>query len=119
MNGLAANMRAFYYATPITGTDEYGNPTDCASWSNPILARANISAQSGGVQYQPFGVIEPYDRVINPLPKDFPINAKLKLWIDVTPVLAEDGSTVTKHDYEVRLLADGLSHRMLTVKKIA
>ena len=117
--GLRRNKVRFYYATPVSGTDEYGNPTDCASWSNPIESYANISPQSGGMQYQPFGIIEPYDRIINPLPKSFPLNPKLKFWVDTLPTLEGDGSTATPHDYEVRLPAEALNHRFMTIKRVS
>ncbi len=117
--GLRRNKVKFYYATPVSGTDEYGNAVECASWSNPIEACANISPQSGGTQYQPFGIVEPYDRIINPLPKSFPMNAKLHLWVDTMPTLAVDGSTTTPHDYEVRLPAEALSHRFMTIKRVS
>lgn len=115
-SGLARNKQMFYYATTSAGTDEYGNPS--LTYGNPIAASANISAAAGKAEQQLFGVLEAYDKVINPLPKSFPISAHLRLWVDTMPTLAGNGSTTTPHDYAVVLPASGLNHKFLAIRKV-
>lgn len=97
-------------------TDEYGN--DALDYTNPIQAWANISATSGAVSERLFGKLEAYSKVINPLPKDFPIEPSMRLWVDTMPTIETDGSTNTVHDYEVVLPAEGLNHRFLAIRRV-
>ena len=60
MRSLIRNQRTFYYAT-VVGTepifDEYGNDTLEARtvWSEPVLLKANISANVGEEVVEVFG----------------------------------------------------------------
>lgn len=114
---MERNKQTFYYAVPGSGTDEYGNPS--MAYGNPIAASANISAAAGRAEQQLFGTLESYDKVINPLPKGFPVGAQLRLWVDTMPTLAQNGSTTTPYDYRVVLPAKGLNHTFLAIKKVS
>lgn len=115
-SGLERNKQTFYYSNVSNSTDEYGNPS--LAYGNPIAASANISAAAGKAEQQLFGVLEAYDKVINPLPKSFPVSAHLRLWVDTLPTLAGNGSTATPHDYVVVLPASGLNHKFLAIRKV-
>lgn len=118
MNGLDRNKRTFYYAVATTGTDEWGN-MGAPVWGNPIAARANISAASGEAEQHAFGFTQPYDRVINPLPKNFPMVVGMHLWLDTMPVIGTGGTTVTPYDYIALLPADGINHRLIAARKVS
>lgn len=118
MNGLDRNKRTFYYAVATTGTDEWGNVTGVV-WGNPTLARANISAAGGAIEQHAFGFTQPYDRVINPLPKNFPASATMRLWVDTMPTITlPAGTTTTPHDYVPVLASDGINHRLMAIRKV-
>lgn len=122
MFDLKENQREFYYQTfegETEGVDEdgyfTGEPT--ISYSNPVLARAMISENTSEVTDTPFGKDLVYDKMISTV-QDLPINEFSKLFVDVVPVLKEDGSTDTKPDYEVVRVSKGIYQRVWAIRKV-
>jgi len=76
-------------------------------YSEPIDAKANISAGRGETTAQPFGTSVEYDRIL--IPNDEPLDENSLLWIDRL-----DG----EHDYIVTKVADSLNGRQVAVKKV-
>lgn len=123
MRCMERNKSVFHYAPYISKTeilDDYGNPTGEyeITYGNPVEFKANISAAQGEIQGRQFGESEKYDKVIvldNPLT---PIDEYSILWVDTLPVLAEDGSTDTPHDYIVKKVARSLNSAAIAISKV-
>ena len=122
MFDLAENQREFYYQMfegEQEGYDDDGYSTgeSQSSYSNPIKASAMISENTSEVTDTPFGRDLVYDKMISTV-QDLPIDEYSKLFIDVVPVLKEDGSTDTKPDYVVKKVAKGIYQKIWAIQKI-
>lgn len=122
MRCLLRNMKDFHYALYESKeeiTDEYGNKTGEYEviYSKPIRCRANISAAQGEVQSRQFGDSESYDKVIVLDEVNIPINEYSILWVDVTPLIDEQGK-VTPHDYIVKEVARSLNCVSIAISKV-
>ena len=123
MRGLVRNKSKFYYASYIGETeiiDEYGNSTGEYKilYSNLYEGSANISAAQGETKIRQFGESESYDKVIVLDDINTPINEHSILWVDTLPLLNEDGSTTTPHDYVVTRKAKSLNTVLLAIRKV-
>jgi hypothetical protein len=123
MRCLTRNKRAFYYAlyegqTEIT--DEYGNATGQyeLNYSKPIKKSGNISAAQGEIQSRQFGESESYDKVIVLDDINTPIDEYSILWVDTLPLLNDDGTTDTPHDYIVKKVARSLNGVSIAISKV-
>ena len=122
MFDLPENQREFYYQTyngEVEGVDDEGNLTGetVTSYSNPIKARAMISENTSEVTDTPFGRDLVYDKMISTV-QDLPINEFSKLFIDVVPILKEDGSTDTKPDYVVKKVSKGIYQKVWAIQRV-
>jgi hypothetical protein len=120
---MVRNKSKFYYASYIGETeiiDDYGNATGeyKVSYSTPIKCNGNISAAQGEMQSRQFGESESYDKVIVLDDRNTPIDEYSLLWVDTLPILNEDGSTNTPHDYVVRQVARGLNGVSIAISKV-
>ena len=123
MRCMVRNKVVFYYAlyegqTEIT--DEYGNVTGqySVTHGNPIAIRGNVSAAQGEIMIQQFGEGESYDKVIVLDDKNAPIDEHSILWVDTPPLLNEDGSTRSPHDYIVTKVATSLNVKSIAIRKV-
>lgn len=103
LKDLRINQVPFWYQKyegVVDEVDEEGNLTgeSFTKYSNPIRALARISPNSGNAEDSPFGKDVVYDKTISTV-KKLPIDEYSKLFIDVVPVINEDGSTDTEPDY--------------------
>ena len=124
MRTLTRNKIRIYYANyrdkaPLM--DEYGNFTGEyeVTFDNPSAVMANVSASRGEATTRQFGDDVRYDRIVvldNPA---FPITETSVLWIDTPPVIVEDGSTKTPHDYIVKAIAPSLNSVSIAVSKVS
>lgn len=123
MRTLRRNKVKFAYAlfeSAEPHTDEYGNETyqQDVSHCAPVFARANISAAKNADIIQLFGTDVNYDRIIVMDNPRTPIDENAVLWIDTLPVLNQDGTTDTPHDYIVRKVARSLNSVSIAVAKV-
>lgn len=123
MRGMVRNKSKFYYASYIGKTeiiDEYGNSTGEYKILYSILneGSANISAAQGELKFRQFGESESYDKVIVLDDINTPIDEYSILWVDTLPILNEDGSTTTPHDYIVTRKAKSLNTVILAIRKV-
>ena len=123
MRTLLRNKRSFYYALHNGQNeikDEYGNVTGQyeISYTNPTKEWANISAAQGEIQSRQFGDSDAYDRVIVLDNPSTPIDEYSILWVDSHPILNEDGSTDTPHDYVITRKAVSLNSVSLAIRKV-
>lgn len=123
MRCLKRNASSFYYALFKEKKelfDEYGNISGEHEiiYHTPVEAHGNVSGAQGEVQSRQFGESVDYDKVIlldNPLT---PIDEYSVLWVDAPPILAEDGSTDTPHDYIVKKVARTLNSTAIAIRKV-
>ena len=76
-----------------------------------------ISENTSDAVQSPFGKDLVYDKLISTV-QDLPIDEYSKLFIDVVPVLNEDGTTDTLPDYEVIRVSKGIYQRVWAVRKV-
>ena len=123
MRGLVRNKRIFYYAQYERKeeiSDEYGNKTGeyVVVYSKPIKYKGNISAAQGEIQNRQFGNSESYDKVITLCDTSIPIDEYSILWVDNLPIINDDGTTDTPHDYIVKKVATSLNVTSLAISKV-
>ena len=123
MRCMTRNKSKFYYASYISETeivDEYGNSTGeyAIEYGNPTEVYGNVSAARGEMQSRQFGESESYDKVIVLDDRNTPINEYSRIWVDTLPLLKEDGSTDTPHDYIVKTIARGLNGVSIAIQKV-
>ena len=99
--------------------DEDGNLTgeSVPKYSNPVRVLARVSPNSGNAEDSPFGKDVVYDKTISTV-KKLPIDEYSKLFIDVVPVLNEDGSTDTEPDYICVCPKHDLQQNLWAIRKI-
>ena len=123
MRCMVRNKQKFYYASYIDTnelTDEYGNKTGEYEvlYGNPIETDGNISGAQGEVQIKQFGESVKYDKVIVLDNIDTPIDEYSILWVDTFPLLNDDGTTKTPHDYIVKKVAPTLNSVSIAISKV-
>ena len=123
MRCMVRNKSKFYYASYIGETeiiDEYGNATGeyKIQYGNPIECYANISAAQGELKIRQFGESESYDKVIVLDDINAPIDEHSILWVDTLPLLNEDGTTTTPHNYLVKRVAKSLNGVSIAIRKV-
>lgn len=123
MRCLRRNQHRFHYAVfveqhPIEETDEYGNRICtgeyAATYSEPILAHANISPANGVVTAYLFGTMEKYDKTLVMDVPDVPIDEHTVLWLDTEP----DSEGKTPYDYIVKRVARGLNSVVIAASRV-
>lgn len=123
MKTLLRNQTPFYYA-PYMGEvllvdgDGYETGERSPQYGNPVLYHANVSSATGETTAQQFGGDESYDKVIVTENTALPIDEYTLLWIDTLPVLKEDGTTDTPHDYVVQKVAKSLNSVSFGITKV-
>lgn len=125
MRPLRRNKQRIYYAlyskgNPVPILDQWGNETGeyKTVYGKPVELLANVSASRGNASEDMFGISAVYDKALNPLPLDCPIDEYSLLWVDRMPVLEFDGSTKTPHDYVVERVARSLNHKAYAVRRV-
>ena len=116
-------MRKIYYskiAYKEELKDEYGNNSGEYEviYTNPVRCRGNVSSAQGEVQTRQFGDSESYDKVIVLDNIDIPIDEYSILWVDTLPIINDDGTTDTPHDYIVKKVARSLNSVSIAVSKV-
>jgi hypothetical protein len=123
MRSLERNKQTIYYAlydAHIPVLDEFGNDTGqtVAGYHNPVKFKIRVSPNKGESENTGFGKSLDYDRVMNTADKNFPLDEYSICWIDTMPEIAEDGSTLTAHDYTVKKVAKDLNEWQYAIKKV-
>lgn len=131
MKCMDRNKSKFFYSLyerTAQLTDEYGNITGEyeVKYSNPMMFFANISAAKGESTTRQFGESEDYDKVIVMDNNAPPIDIYSVLWIDIKPLVDENGVLVldeerkikTPYDYIVKKVAKSLNSVSIAVSKV-
>ena len=70
------------------------------------------------MQSRQFGDSESYDKVIVLDNVNIQINEHSILWVDTLPIIKEDGTTDTSHDYIVKKVARSLNSVSIAISKV-
>jgi hypothetical protein len=122
MRSLERNKRDIWYrlfSDKIPVKDEYGNETGTydTGYLNPVKVKIRVSPNKGTSIEVTFGIMTDYDRVLIGTEKLILTETSV-CYIDVVPVLKEDGSTDTPHDYKVIKMAEDINVCQYAIKKI-
>lgn len=122
MRSLERNKKTLYYALydeEIPVKDECGNETGetTSGYGKPVKIRARVTPNKGNASEEAFGITTDYDRVIIST-KELPITETSIAWVDTMPVIKEDGSTDTPHDFKVVKIAPDINTHQYAIKKI-
>lgn len=117
MRTLHRNRKDFYYANYLGRTeltDEWGNLTgeQNITYSEPKLARGNISASRGISEADQFGVSVNYSKTLV-VEEDLGLTETSILWIDVVPTDSQ-----TPHDYVVVAVAKSINGISYAIRKV-
>jgi hypothetical protein len=100
------NKQSLWHANYVSHTeivDEYNNATGeyTITYSAPTKAAWNVSVVESEAEVAMFG-IQAIDTIVGVAEKDgFPLTETSILWHGITPVIKEDGTTDTAHNYRV------------------
>jgi hypothetical protein len=122
LKDLRINQVPFWYQTylgEVDELDEEGHRTGdtVKHYSNPIKAYARVSPNVGQAESNPFGSLTDYDKSISTVVR-LEIDEYSKLFIDVEPVIGEDGTTDTEPDYYCVAQKHDLQQNVWAIKKI-
>ena len=122
LKDLRINQVPFYYQHylgKVDEVDEDGNLTGDTidHYDNPVKKYARISPNAGDAVSSPFGADLKYDRQISTVQR-LPIDEQTKLFIDIVPVINDDGSTDTEPDYKVVGVANDLQQNVWAIRRI-
>lgn len=123
MRSLERNKKTIYYAlysskTPVYDDDGNDTGETIAGYSKPVKFKIRVSPSKGETEENVFGKSLDYDKVLYTADKTFPIDEYSILWIDRMPEINPDGSTNTKHDYEVKRVAKDLNEWLFAIKRV-
>jgi len=122
MRSLKRNAQTIYYAKYLGITDVLDNGKvtgeKAVSYSKPIAIKVPVSAPSGMLSNYVFGGLEEYDRSISLTAYKSNIDEFSIFWIDCIPVIKDDGSTDTPHDYEVKKISKSLNETAVALSKV-
>lgn len=123
MRELKRNKTTIYFALfgeKINVIDDDGFETgeEVIGYGKPQKLRINCSASKGQVEEMAFGISLDYDKVLATCNMSLPIDEQTVFWIDKMPILAEDSTTDTKHDYTCSKVAKSLNSVLYAVKRV-
>jgi hypothetical protein len=96
--------------------DGYMTGKTVRQYSNPIKAYARISPNTGQSENNPFGTLTDYDKSISTVVR-LPIDEYSRLFIDIEPVINDDGTTNTEPDYYCVVPKHDLQQNVWAIKK--
>lgn len=116
MRSLQRNCRDLYYAVPQgeeSILDEYGNETleKRITFSDPILLKANVSANVGQDSVNVFGAITEYSRTVSYSGESCPLTEGCRVWFGV--------DTEKPHNYTVIKVADSKNGFLIALREVS
>lgn len=122
MRLLKRNQRPVYYSLFNEETDEvvggYKTGEKVLLYDAPIMSRMRVSAGKGDSGTTPFGVDVDYTRTLITDDMDCPVTETTLLWIDSTPVQADDNTVSPPYNYLVVGVAKSLNHITFAVREV-
>lgn len=116
MRSLQRDCRKLYYAVPVgeeSILDEYGNDTLEVRkiFGEPVLIRANVSANAGQDETNTFGNMTEYHRTISYSGENCPLVEGAKVWFGV--------DTAESHNYVVIKVADSKNGFLIALREVS
>lgn len=110
MRTLERNKTSIYYSY-LDGEeeDEYGNIKP--KMSKPKKLKASVSIAQGVTEFNPFGKLEDYDKIIMLSDMELPISEQTVFWIDTQDL-------DKPHDYLTKRVAKSLNSISIAVSKV-
>lgn len=121
MRKLQRNMQEFYYSNYLGREeikDEFGNATGefKITYTEPKIAKGNISASRGNSDTDQFGVSVNYSKTLVPS-NNIELSETSILWIDLIPVI-ENGETATPYNYKVVEVAKSINEISYAIQRV-
>lgn len=121
MRKLQRNMQEFYYSNYLGKEeikDEFGNATGefKITYTEPKIAKGNISASRGNSDTDQFGVAVNYSKTLVPS-NNIELSETSILWIDVIPVI-ENEETATPYNYKVVEVAKSINEISYAIQRV-
>lgn len=116
MRSLQRNCRDLYYAIPLGDEhilDDYGNETLEVEkiYSDPVLLKANVSANVGQDELNVFGSITEYSRTVSISGTECPLTEGCRVWF---------GVDITKsNNYVVIKVADSKNGFLIALREVS
>ena len=116
MRSLQRNCRNLYYAIPQDEEpilDEYGNETleVRKTYSEPVLLKANVSANVGQDEMNVFGSMTEYSRTVSISGNKCPLVEGCRVWFGV--------DTTESHNYVVTKVADSKNSFLVALREVS
>lgn len=117
------NITSFYYANYIGKKeliDEEGNRTGQYEVvrTKPAITRGNVSGNFGRIEMQRFGGSFNYDKRIALEDYNVPIDEFSVLWVEVDPMLDEEGYPTVGFDYVVTKTSRTINYYVVAIQKV-
>ena len=116
MRALVRNQTEGYYANVISvadNLDSFDIPTfgKKIGYSTPVKFKANISSDTGELNFTPIGLLLDTDKVV--------LDARKKLDIRKDTVFWLDGEvTSNPHNYRTHQIVNSLNYRVIVVRRV-
>lgn len=122
MRLLKRNQIPFWYCLykgkqPIYDADGYDTGETALTYAEPVKVKAHITAASGDVTYEQFGIGVVYDKVVQLDGTDWDIDEQTVLFVDKDPPATFDAQNVPC-DYTVTRVSKSLNFTSLAIKKV-
>lgn len=122
-HGGERNKRSIWYAlyqgvTDVRDSQGRRTGAKAKTYSNPVEVRLNVSPAKGSSEAAAFGTSIDYTKTMVSFDSTLAINEDSILWVDKVPVIKQDGSTDTPHDYVVSEVAKGLLSTVYAIKRV-
>lgn len=95
--------RTLWYANYVGEediTDDYDNIIGCrVIYSNPVSARWSVNAVDSDAELRMFGINAVETIKVYPNKQEFDLDESSIIWWGITPVINQDGSTDTPHNF--------------------
>jgi len=88
-------------------------------YHNPVRAMVRVTPARGEADVEIFGIALIYDKVMQYGKGKLPIDETAVLFVDRMPVIENDGSTETRHDYTVTRIATDINYTTVAISKTA
>ena len=123
MRTLNRNKQPIWYSNYASSSpilDEYGNNTGQTkiTYDNPEKKDWNVNTVESDAEAQMFGVKAVDTIKVVADKNDFPLSEASILWWGVTPIIKDDGSTDTKHNYTMAGIRPSLNELVFYATKV-
>lgn len=122
MRTMKRNQQTFWYqlyskSVPVLDDEGFDTGEKSSGYLAPVKLKGNISPANGMVQYNMFGTLTPYERVIVLDDVNCPIKEDSVLFVDLEPTYTDNVLT-NSHNYIVERCAKSLNSISYLIKRV-